>query len=255
MGGVTDFTRSILGHVGKPVTWLVPQIVESLPEVAGISLVTYKPAPVLSDRLGNKLNPAPEVQNCADSLHESYGIGFWDAVLAISMKQGNVSPEFVDLAVLHDAAPDEHETSLSRKEVTCENLEAIVHSAPRDYGVAMSSCLVLYNGTRAHLPMLDFHCTHSEEMVGVLKRALRAMGQRRGVLVQSPRSYHYYGLQLVTRDLLIDFLARALLFAPIADPRYIAHRLIDGTCRLRLGAVEGRGAAPMIKDVLDGDNG
>ena len=93
--------------------------------------------------------------------------------------------------------------------------------------------------------MLDFRCPHSPQAIIFLKNAMLALGQRKGVLVESPRSYHYYGLELIPEEELNKFLGHALLIAPIVDGRYIAHRLTDGACRLRIGAVRNKGFTPL----------
>jgi hypothetical protein len=249
---VRDVLSAAAQELGKPVTSLIPHILESLQDVASITLVMYRPAPALGERLSqHHPDDSREIWEQANSLHKLYGIGFWDAVLAMTVSQGQVASRFIDLALLHDAAPDEREIKIQRHEVTRENLERIVADAPGGYGVALSSKMTLFDGESAHIPMLDFRCPHSDQMVLLLKRALRALGQRKGVLVQSPRSYHYYGLELVSQGALTDFLARSLLIAPIVDARYIAHRLIDKVCRLRLGSVANKGAAPVILEIID----
>jgi len=255
-GVVASPLQSIRDLIGKPVTLLVPRILEIIPDISAMTVVTYRPAPVLAERMQHDAAPPlPEIRKCAEFLHDQYGVGFWDAVFALSMKRGDVNAKFVELALLHDASPDERETLLERAEITTDGLERIIADTAPGHGVALSSRVVLAGGATAHIPMLDFHCPHSAGLAALLKQALLTMQQSRGVLVKSPRSYHYYGLEVVSPEGLTAFLARALLIDPLVDARYIAHRLIDGVCRLRLGAARNKGSAPTIEDVIDADAG
>jgi hypothetical protein len=55
---------------------------------------------------------------------------------------------------------------------------------------------------------------------------------------------------MMTHDDWIRFLGRALLLAPIVDPRYIAHRLIDGFAVLRISTNPAKQKLPELVDFL-----
>jgi hypothetical protein len=247
---VADALRSC---IDKPVTELVPRILDLFPDIAALRFVAYRPAPTLGERLAHADSQLLEVSKSAAAVHESCGVGFWDAILGIALKRGELGSKFIEMALTHDAAPDEEEFRLSRRQIGNGDLDSLLASPPDGYGIAISSRIEFRDGGEAHLPMLDFRCPHSSAAVPALRAALAKMGQRCGVLVRSPRSYHYYGLELVNKEGLVQFLAKALLIAPIVDARYIAHRMLDGNCRLRLAAVRGKGAAPVVEAVFGYD--
>jgi len=248
---VLDPLHTLNDCVGKPARVLLPCILDLHHEIAAITFVAYRPAPNLAERLEEDGGPSREILHCAEDLHNRYGVGFWDSILNIGLRRGELGSRFVELALIHDAAPDEREYRFTRSEVLAGRHATLLDSPPEGYGVAISSRVHLEDGSIAHLPMLDFRCPHSAGAIAMLRSALAAMGQGQGVLVRSPRSYHYYGLDLVSERGLTTFLARALLAAPIVDARYIGHRLLDGACRLRLVAVSSKGDAPVVHEILN----
>jgi len=56
----------------------------------------------------------------------------------------------------------------------------------------------------------------------------------KGFIVETDRSYHFYGAELLTGQEWSQFLGRALQFSPIVDRAWIAHQLIDLSCNLRI---------------------
>ena len=84
--------------------------------------------------------------------------------------------------------------------------------------------------------MLDFSVEASRESEEWVLGSLRLLGCR-GLLIQSGRSYHYYGAELFGALEMRDFLAKALLFGGLVDRRWVAHQLIEGCCGS--GLVEG----------------
>jgi hypothetical protein len=61
-------------------------------------------------------------------------------------------------------------------------------------------------------------------------------GVGEGFLVETDKSYHFYGTKLLEEKELVEFLGRALLFAPIVDRAWISHQLIELCCALRISS-------------------
>lgn len=53
-------------------------------------------------------------------------------------------------------------------------------------------------------------------------------------MLETDRSYHFYGAELQTVSEQTAFLARALFYSPIVDRAWIAHQLIDKRSNLRI---------------------
>lgn len=103
---------------------------------------------------------------------------------------------------------------------------------------------VLTSTGELHIPMMDLDCTISEENLQMVGEYARILG-REGVVLQSGRSYHYYGFHLLSRAEWIDFMASSML-AKVCDIRYMAHKLKDGFITLRLTAGGIRNAEPKV---------
>jgi hypothetical protein len=247
---VADLIPSLQECVGKPVTSLIPFVFALHPQIEAVHVVAYRPAPNLGERIEHERGVLKETSECAALLHERYGVGFWDSVLSMALHKGELGAQFVRLAMMHDAAPDEREFRLTRREWDDGKFDAIDEFLPDGYGVAISSRLELSGQGEAHLPMLDFRCPHSDAAVALLRGLFQELKQERGVLVKSRRSYHYYGLNIVSKAGLTEFLARALLASPVVDSRYIGHRMLDGACRLRISAAQGKGQIPVVEEIL-----
>ncbi len=97
-----------------------------------------------------------------------------------------------------------------------------------------------------HIPMMDFRLTPSDRSLALVTNAMRMLGQADGVILESGQSYHYYGFHLLEEAEWLDFMYRSLLLTPFSDPRYIGHRLLAGTARLRVTATAGKPHVPCV---------
>jgi len=231
---------------GQPVIRVLKDLVRSLPEISKVTFAAYRPAPGLDARLARDSDPTVDIRQIAERLRQEYGVPFWDAILAISMKRGEIPDRYVELAILHDKSPDEHHIELAGSEVTVERINSLVKELKEGFVLAISSKVQLNDGGIAHIPMMDFRCAPSHMNKEVVKKALSSMGENAGLLIDSGRSYHFYGVHLLTPDAWVKFLAMGILFTPIVDARYIAHRLADGACRLRIGAGPDKPFVPTV---------
>jgi hypothetical protein len=104
----------------------------------------------------------------------------------------------------------------------------------------------LKNGSTKHIPMMDFLCPKSQQSLKVVRRISERFGVGGGFIMESDRSYHFYGSRLLSESELVRFLASALMFAPVVDQTWIAHQLIDKCCALEIGPRKGGGAEPTL---------
>lgn len=86
---------------------------------------------------------------------------------------------------------------------------------------------------------MDLRCRPSNENLYKCKTAFQKMGVP-GVMLESGRSYHFYGFKILAHEDWVRFMANCLLFAPLSDVRYIGHRLLEGACDLRITEIEGK---------------
>lgn len=237
--------------IGEPISRFLEAFCKREVQFSQIRFAIYKPEPKLSERLHNALTEEEKrLRDSATQICHDNAIPFWDALLGISMTKDNFPERFLDVAFSHTGELPAKSFCLRREEVSVESVASMTRELPDGCGLAVSS-RVLGEGQHKifHIPMLDFRCPTSAANVGAILRMLRLLGHEHGVLAESGRSYHYYGVKLLSPSEWQEFMARALLFAPITDPRYIAHRLIDGECRLKV--VDSKeGMMPRISNVF-----
>jgi hypothetical protein len=236
--------------VGKPVAEAIATLVCSFPRISKISFAAYRAAPGLDARLARTTDPSVEIRQDAENLHQRFGVPFWDAILSISMARGQIPAHYVELAMMHDKSPDEYRIDVRRAEVSRDRICSISQELRQGFSLALSSKVEMDNGGVAHIPMMDFRCAPSRQNAEIVKTALKAMGEEAGVLVDSGRSFHFYGVRLLDKEAWIRFLAMGILFSPIVDARYVAHRLADGACRLRVGTGPNKLSPPMVVEVF-----
>jgi len=181
---------------------VVARIVESNPTIETLSLVSYVEGPNWRD-----LQNARDADNLPFLLR---GLG-QDRGERISME-------------------------IPRNDASPERLAKIAWSLPDNRVLGIISRVGLPHGRSAHIPMMDFICTVSAANQDVLIHLLKEFRRERGWLLESGRSYHYYGSTLLSEAEWPVFLGKCLLMSGQSDDRYIGHQLVDGHCVLRLSA-------------------
>jgi hypothetical protein len=133
-----------------------------------------------------------------------------------------------------------------RSEISAEALGVIARSLRENQLLALASSVSVVEQGIRHIPMMDFKCSLSTKNLEVLTLLLRNIGQRKGYLLESGRSFHYYGMELLGQEEWRVFLGKCLLMSEHVDDRYVGHQLVDGYCVLRLSAGKLRPRVPTV---------
>jgi len=102
--------------------------------------------------------------------------------------------------------------------------------------LGLSSRVTTLSRKVRHIPLMDFRCGISSKNEKLLRNGLPRIGQPKGFILNSGRSYHFYGRGLLTPAGWRVFLGKCLLLRDLVDERYVGHQLVDGYCVLRLSA-------------------
>lgn len=94
-----------------------------------------------------------------------------------------------------------------------------------------------------HIPVLDLDIPVDENGAESAKEVFTNLGVEHGAIINSGKSYHGWGLELLTDAEWRRFMARALLLDRI-DRRWVGHRLLDGQANIRVS--EKRGQVPRV---------
>jgi hypothetical protein len=94
-------------------------------------------------------------------------------------------------------------------------------------------------GEEFHIPMMNFHPEVADERQFIIDCVRQLQKQAPdlvppGVLVESGRYFHYYGLGLIPTDKFDKYLASFLMPSVLVSPRYIGHSLHEAQCSLRV---------------------
>lgn len=110
-----------------------------------------------------------------------------------------------------------------------------------------------------HIPFLDLDIPVEESGPASIREVIEALNEikfndekkihlRAGAVLDSGKSYHFWGLELIPDHEWQEFLQRVLLLDRI-DRRWVGHRLIDKQANLRIS--QKRGKVPKVVQVFD----
>ena len=217
----------------SPAPEVVEQLLFSLPEIEAIKIGSYSHLQSIQERV--VFNEAEtSVVNRALSLRAQTQLPFWDCVMLEISKTSGDFGNLISSASIHpdlSASMRSFKVSEIGKGRLAEYAEEL-----RENGLetCITSEVELKNGELAHLPMMDFHAPPNSEGQAAVMAVCQHIFRGDFVLLESGKSFHAYGVELLKQNEFISFLGNSLLFAPIIDRAYIAHQLIEGRCALRI---------------------
>lgn len=239
-------------NVGNQAPKLMLDLLEMNDCIETLTFATYYPSPSLEQRL-EQIDQSPNQRKIIgkNSLRKAAKatLPYWQAILSEAW-----SKEQFDLLVKEALRHDEEDEIKRRftvpaKVLTQEYMYQMLDDLPNNKVLAIYSICRLRDGASAHIPMMDFSCIPTAHNLEMVNSCIKAIGLR-GAILESGRSYHFYGFDLLNHNEWIKFMAKSLLLAPNTDSRYIAHRLLGGACVLRISASERKPVIPFVSNVL-----
>jgi hypothetical protein len=183
-------------------------------------------------------------------LRSEFNIPFWMSIFFVATNSDKSIPNAVlDAATFHQDSSQQVKHEIQVDKEFNKSILATLDQLPDSYVLTVNSQVITTDGQLRHIPMLDFRLKSSRSnhalVVDVVKRL-----NTPGVILDSGRSYHFYGTELIDDRELTKFLAKALLFTPLIDYRWIAHQLLEESCALRVSpGVEGQ-VTPTVVGVV-----
>ncbi len=99
---------------------------------------------------------------------------------------------------------------------------------------SITSKVKCFDGSTKHMPMINFHPEEGVKLPEIIEATKLITDNKSGFFLETGRYYHYYGNFLLDNKDWTKFLSRFLASCFLVSPRYIAHRIYDGYCTLRL---------------------
>jgi hypothetical protein len=240
------------GLIGLSAPRALAVVLSSLKEIEEVYVAECRPLPALQNRLD--LTPAERsVVERALEQRKLTGLSFWDAVL-LELSDSPDAFRLLDAAMMHVSFLG-YERSLSWASAVGGGLERTCDEFATTPGASLTllSEVRCRDGSKRHLPMIDFHSFSSPANQRVVEAVAVRLFPEGAIVLASGESYHAYGTQLLSEIEFRRLLGRALLFAPIVDRAYMAHQLIEGRCALRLTAGGGKSRVPTVVAVVGGN--
>lgn len=217
--------------IGLTAPKVVQEIVSSNEKISGVILSKYTPPPLLQDRI--VLNEA-EKKFISDSMiiRNKYNLPFWNSIMLNSFGKKELTEKIFKEALFHKTNHG-GDIIISRGEICSGEIDTISETSNDNFWLSLTSEVKLHSKSM-HLPLLDFHCPKSNSNDSIVIEVSKLLFPDGFIVLGSEKSYHCYGLILVSEQELLDILAKALLFSPIIDGAYIAHQIIERRCCLRI---------------------
>lgn len=240
-------------RIGEEAPQLVLALPGQIPSLASLMFHTYFPSPGLEERLAESHDPTlREIFQKAEQLRELSGndLPYWESIIVASWTTTKLDL-LISQALRHDVTREaKTRFGITAGELNPNRIRRAIESLESGWVLALCSRCEALDGSLWHIPMLDFRCAPNPMNLERTEKALRQLGETRGAILESGRSYHYYGFELKSPKEWIEFMSRSLLLAPFVDARYIAHRLIEGTSVLRITSSERKPRVPSVVATL-----
>ncbi len=104
-----------------------------------------------------------------------------------------------------------------------------------DENLGITSLVKLADEKIRHIPMIDFRCPCSSENLRQIREALFRLEQKRGFVLESGQSYHYYGIDLMDVHRWVNFMEQCKEIEIIGEI-WPTFQLDDGYATLRIAA-------------------
>jgi len=230
-----------MGMLGADPSAVLLQIINTQAEIAQVSFGSPRVNPPLRSRLegsGSELQFVNEALKCRRDLN----LPAW----VLCLLSATEAPDGILTAASFHQGIQQTRFWVNAKALTAGEIADLARRGGSDSVFSICSQVELKNGSVRHIPMMDFLCRKSSRALDLIVRVVPRFGVGPGVILETDRSYHFYGFQLISQLELAHFLGKALLFAPIVDQAWIAHQLIDMCCALRAGPRLAGGGAPKV---------
>lgn len=230
--------------IGLEASEAYTRIVADLPEISSTQVCGFDDPPALDHRLELTAEETALYDEAIEFRAQS-GLPFWEALMLNLFSRKQETERLLKAALFHQTNRIRN-VPFPRDSVSRGALKAIASSVSKPQVVAWISEMWLVDGSKKHLPMLDFHCPVSAENEKLATDAAKTLLGGPFLLLNSGNSYHAIGRRLVELDALIEVLARSLLLSPIIDRGYIAHQLIEKRCALRISKGGHENKVPIV---------
>ncbi|MEZ8400838.1 hypothetical protein AB6C85_22735 [Vibrio splendidus] len=206
----------------------IEKVLESNPDISLFRFIKFSFENKVQDRLSNlNCNEQSIVNRCVD-YKKKHNISFWDSYIRLGE---DLDSRLFNHATFHNS--NEKYIYIKRKEV----LSFLEKS--EECNLALNSNVIMKNGNNLHIPMFDFKILSKSNNLGAVRSVIKHFNLR-GSILDSGKSYHFVGHDLVDEKSLIIMLSKFSLLHPIADRAWSCHQIMEHSASLRVSKKYGK---------------
>lgn len=206
------------------------KVIKENPQINSVRFFSFLTSTKLQDRYNIEASEFSSLIDEAIKLKRKLDVRFWHALLSLFSKSSQVDEKLVSHALYHQA---------NSKYQYIDVVDAFNFCMHESGGSsALNSKVIMSDGGTRHIPLLDFKVKSQESNLCVVVAAVKAL-KLRGYILDSGKSYHFIGLDLVSESELIDILAKFCLLAPVSDSAWASHQIIERSASLRVSPRNG----------------
>jgi hypothetical protein len=218
--------------IGDSTISVITYILKRNPHVKSVLISEFPLNRVLQERIAIDETIATILDQSL-KIRKKYNLPFWES-LSLSMFDKDFQKDELFKEILF------HNGSIKKKAINRSDIEDLKDIVDKESSsmFTINSLVRCEENKKMHIPMIDFHIPMSKNNLEITKEVILSMNQS-GFILESGKSYHFFGNNLLTNSELEKFLYHVLLFSPITDKNWIAHQLIEKSCNLRFNKKNG----------------
>lgn len=216
-------------------------LIESHPAITAVELLRLTTPPSVERRPGSLPAHVAYAEKARQANRD--GGSFTEAFLHAAERDNGLASalEVVDFHQHFSDAP--FRVDVARDDLTIALIGSLAASTPPHQILVITSRVSTSDGDR-HMPFLDFKIESSPRNEPVARAIAARLGG--GILLDSGKSYHLYGTELLDDHALTMWLLHAQLFSRCVDTRWITHQLIEKKAALRISKGGARNVLPRV---------
>jgi len=207
---------------------IIIELVKVNDKISEFSLIEFPHFKSLQNRITFK-DLEKDLIESALKFKVEFDVPFWDSLFLTMIRSKSKSNLLLGEALFHNYNYKKH--TFENKAI---NKFLNFFDDKKYDNIAINSTIKTKQGEKKHIPLLDFNLSVNPQNQIIVEKVLNKLGFSNGYLLRSGKSYHFFGIELIDDNQLINLLGRALLYTPIIDGRWIGHQLIERSCSLRI---------------------
>jgi len=211
------------------------EVIKANPQIASLRFFLFSTSTKLQDRYSDGNSVSASLIDDAIKLKKELDVRFWHALLALFTRTAHIDEALVCHALYHQANTKYQYIDAA----TVFDFCMLDNKGP----TAVNSKVIMNDGGTRHIPLLDFKVKSQAQNINIVIATIKAL-KLRGYIIDSGKSFHFIGLDLVSESELIDILAKFSLLAPISDSAWASHQIIERSASLRISPRNG--AHPIV---------